>query len=61
LSFSIIQISTMRLREKAWVVVDLTKHLSEEETVALLEGDALPVSYVRPPIMFPVACEYRLA
>jgi hypothetical protein len=25
-------------------VVDLTKHLSKEETVALLEGDTLPVS-----------------
>ena len=44
MSFSIANVSTMRLEDEAWVVVDLTKHLGEEETVALLEGNTLPVS-----------------
>lgn len=36
-------VSQMRYGNKALIVVDLTKHLGEEETVALLEGDTLPV------------------
>ena len=38
--------------DKAFVLVNRTKELGKEETVALLEGDTLPVDIVRP--SFPI-------
>jgi len=46
----------MRRKYEVPVVVNCTKELSKEETVALLKGDTLPADIVRPCILSLIAC-----
>jgi hypothetical protein len=52
LSFSVMKLVRCAETDKAFVLVNRTKELGKEETVALLEGDTLPVDIVRP--SFPI-------
>jgi hypothetical protein len=59
LSFSVMRLVLCNLGRNSRLA-HCTEKLSKKETVALLKSDALPVTFVRPKVLFPTHGRYVL-